>query len=167
MSAANIVTETTPRRADSAAGASAAAPEQFQMYIDGAWCDAISGRTFETKNPYTGEVWARLPQADHRDVDRAVRAAHAAFTTGPWAQMTASDRGLLLYRLADVIAANTERLADLEVRDNGKLRVEMLGQMKYLPRWFQYYGGLADKVQGHVTPIDKKGMFHYIIYEPV
>ncbi|MBV8094788.1 MAG: aldehyde dehydrogenase [Acetobacteraceae bacterium] len=137
------------------------------MYIDGAWCDAISGRTFETKNPYTGEVWARLPQADHRDVDRAVRAAHAAFTTGPWAQMTASDRGLLLYRLADVIAANTERLADLEVRDNGKLRVEMLGQMKYLPRWFQYYGGLADKVQGHVTPIDKKGMFHYIIYEPV
>ena len=81
--------------------------------------------------------------------------------------MTASDRGLLLYRLADVIAANAEMLADLEVRDNGKLRVEMLGQMRYLPRWFQYYGGLADKIEGHVTPIDKKGMFHYISYEPI
>jgi (Z)-2-((N-methylformamido)methylene)-5-hydroxybutyrolactone dehydrogenase len=74
---------------------------------------------------------------------------------------------LLLYRLADVIASHAEWLADLEVRDNGKLRVEMLGQMKYLPRWFQYYGGLADKVQGHVTPIDKKGMFHYVTYEPL
>ena len=146
----------------------AASPiEQFRMYIDGGWCDSASGRSFETKNPYTGQVWARLPQANHQDVDRAVRAAHAAFTSGPWAEMTASDRGLLLYRLADLIAADAERLADLEVRDNGKLRVEMLGQMKYIPRWFQYYGGLADKVQGYVTPIDKKGMFHYVTYEPL
>ena len=119
------------------AAASALPMEQFRMYIDGAWCDAESGQTFETKNPFTGQAWARLPQADGRDVDRAVRAAHAAFSDGPWAGMTASDRGLLLYRLADVIAADAERLADLEVRDNGKLRVEMLGQMRYLPRWFQ------------------------------
>lgn len=152
---------------DTAADASSAPVERFRMYIDGAWCDAASGRTFETKNPYTGQVWARLPQADHRDVDRAVRAAHDAFGAGPWASMTASDRGLLLYRLADAVAADAERLADLEVRDNGKLRVEMLGQMRYLPRWFQYYGGLADKVEGRVTPIDKKGMFHYVTYEPL
>lgn len=147
--------------------ASAPPLERFRMFIDGAWCDAESGQTFETKNPFTGQAWARLPQADARDVDRAVQAAHAAFSDGPWASMTASDRGLLLYRLADAIAADAERLADLEVRDNGKLRVEMLGQMRYLPRWFQYYGGLADKVEGRVTPIDKKGMFHYVTYEPL
>ena len=141
--------------------------ERFRMFIDGAWCDAESGQTFETKNPYTGQAWATLPQASPRDVDRAVQAAHAAFTAGPWAGMTASDRGLLLYRLADAIAADAERLADLEVRDNGKLRVEMLGQMRYLPRWFQYYGGLADKIEGRVTPIDKKSMFHYVTYEPL
>lgn len=147
--------------------ASAPPLERFRMFIDGAWCDAGSGQTFETKNPFTGQAWARLPQADARDVDRAVQAAHAAFSNGPWASMTASDRGLLLYRLADAIAADAERLADLEVRDNGKLRVEMLGQMRYLPRWFQYYGGLADKVEGRVTPIDKKNMFHYVSYEPL
>ncbi len=141
--------------------------ERFRMFIDGEWCDAASGRTFETKNPFTGQAWATLPQADARDVDRAVQAAHAAFRDGPWASMTASDRGLLLYRLADAITADAERLADLEVRDNGKLRVEMLGQMRYLPRWFQYYGGLADKVEGRVTPIDKKNMFHYVTYEPL
>lgn len=139
----------------------------LKMFIDDAWCDAASGRFFETKDPFTGEVWAHVAQGDHRDVDRAVQAAHAAFTSGPWARMTASDRGLMLYRLADVIAANAEELADLEVRDNGKLRVEMLGQMRYLPRWFQYYGGLADKIEGAVTPIDKDGMFHYISYEPI
>ncbi len=149
-------------------GAASALPiERFRMYVDGAWCDAESGQTFETKNPFTGQVWASLPRADARDVDRAVQAAHAAFSAGPWAGMTASDRGLLLHRLADVIAADAERLADLEVRDNGKLRVEMLGQMRYLPRWFQYYGGLADKIEGRVTPIDKKNMFHYVAYEPL
>lgn len=141
--------------------------ETFRMYIDGEWREAVSGRWFESKNPYTGKVWARMPQADARDVDAAVAAAHAAFSHGPWAEMTASDRGLLLYRLADVIARNADELAALEVRDNGKLRIEMAGQMRYLPRWFQYYGGLADKIEGHVTPIDKKGMFHYVSYEPV
>ncbi len=141
--------------------------ETFKMYIDGSWREAISGRFFESKNPFTGEAWARIPRAEADDVDAAVRAAHEAFKRGPWASMTASDRGLLLHRLGDVIAANAEYLADLEVRDNGKLRIEMLGQMRYLPRWFQYYGGLADKIEGAVTPIDKKGMFHYITYEPI
>lgn len=75
-------------------------------------------------------------------------------------------RGLLLHRLGDVIAANAEYLAELEVNDNGKLKAEMLGQMRYVLRWFYYYGGLADKVQGAVTPIDKPGLFHYIVHEP-
>jgi aldehyde dehydrogenase (NAD+) len=139
----------------------------FQMLIDGTWCDADSGDTFTSLDPYAGDVWARLPRAGTSDVDRAVRAAHAAFTTGPWSRMTASDRGLMLHRMGDIIAANAQMLADLEVRDNGKLMVEMLGQMRYLPRWFQYYGGLADKIEGSVTPIDKGEMFHYVTHEAV
>ncbi|MDP9083752.1 MAG: aldehyde dehydrogenase [Pseudomonadota bacterium] len=137
------------------------------MYIGGESCDSASGRWLETQYPYTGKTWAEIPRGDAADVDRAVRAAHRAFTTGPWATVTASDRGLLLYRLADLVTANAERLADIEVRDNGKLKVEMLNQMRYLPRWLQYYGGLADKIEGKVTPIDKEDMFHYVRYEPL
>lgn len=139
----------------------------LDMYIDGDWRASATGRWIETKDPYTNRVWARIPEAGASDVDAAVRAAHAAFSDGPWARMTASDRGLLLHRLGDVIAANAQELADLEVRDNGKLMVEMLGQMKYLPRWFQYYGGLADKIEGSVPPTDKVGMFNYVVHEPI
>jgi aldehyde dehydrogenase (NAD+) len=137
------------------------------MLIGGEWRASASGRTFESKDPFSGKAWAVLPRGDADDVDMAVRAAHDAFTSGPWAQMTASDRGLLLYRLADLIAQNAERLAELEVKDNGKLMLEMLGQMRYIPRWFQYYGGLADKIEGAVTPIDKGEMLHYVRYEPL
>ncbi|MCK1720934.1 aldehyde dehydrogenase [Bradyrhizobium sp. 141] len=146
------------------------APHQlqaFKMFIDGEWCESASGRWLETKNPYTGKAWAVIPRGNAEDVDRAVQAANRAFVSGPWASMHPSDRGVLLNRVADLIAANAERLAELEVRDNGKLKVEMLGQMRYLPRWFQYYGGLADKIEGRMPPTDKKGMLHYVSYEPV
>ncbi|WP_247505144.1 aldehyde dehydrogenase [Bradyrhizobium sp. 1] len=137
------------------------------MYIDGEWCESTSGRWLETQNPFTGKPWAVIPRGNAQDIDRAVQAANRAFVAGPWASTHPSDRGALLHRLADLIAANAERLAELEVRDNGKLRVEMLGQMRYLPRWFQYYGGLADKVEGRMPPTDKKGMLHYVSYEPI
>jgi aldehyde dehydrogenase (NAD+) len=81
--------------------------------------------------------------------------------------MSATERGLALHRVGDMIAAHAEELADLEVKDNGKLKAEMLKQMKYLPHWFYYYGGLADKVQGDVTPFDKPGVFHYDTFEPL
>jgi (Z)-2-((N-methylformamido)methylene)-5-hydroxybutyrolactone dehydrogenase len=81
--------------------------------------------------------------------------------------MTPTQRGRLLHRLGDIVAANAEKLGELEVRDNGKLLAEMLGQMRYLPEWFYYYGGLADKVEGAVTPAERPGMMHYIRYEPV
>lgn len=141
--------------------------ERFQMRIGERWCDADGGQWFDSLNPFTGEPWAQMPRATAADVDAAVRAAHDAFRTGPWSTMTPSARGLLLHRLGDLIAANAEHLAETEVKDNGKLKAEMLGQMKYLPQWFYYYGGLADKIEGAVTPIDKPGMFHYISYEPL
>ncbi|WP_266157054.1 aldehyde dehydrogenase [Dyella silvatica] len=141
--------------------------KNFKMRIGEHWSDAKSGQRFESLNPYTGKHWASLPRGGAEDVDAAVRAAHHAFKHGPWSQMTATQRGLLLHKVGDAIAAHAEELADLEVRDNGKLKAEMLKQMRYLPHWFYYYGGLADKIQGDVTPFDKPGIFHYTTFEPL
>lgn len=136
------------------------------MRIGAAWRPAQSGQWIETENPYTGKAWARIPRGGPDDAEAAIQAAHAAFV-GPWRQVSPSDRGLLLHELARLMRAHAEELAELEVRDTGKLKAEMLGNMKYLPRWYEYYGGLADKIEGTVTPIDKPGMFHYTTYEPL
>jgi aldehyde dehydrogenase (NAD+) len=141
--------------------------QKYQLYIDGASIDPASGRWFPSDNPFTCEPWAEIPQANAQDVERAVRAAHRAFTAGPWPAMTASERGLLLHRLGDRIALEAQRLAEIEVRDNGKLITEMLGQLNYIPKWFHYFGGLADKIQGDVIPLDKKGYFNFTRHEPL
>jgi len=140
---------------------------RYQLYIDGARIDPASGEWFESDDPFTGQAWALIPKGNAEDVDRAVQAAHRAFTSGPWPAMTASDRGLLLHRLGDAIARDAKRLAEIEVRDNGKLWAEMSAQLNYVPRWFHYFGGLADKIEGRVTPIDKKGYFHFTRREPL
>jgi (Z)-2-((N-methylformamido)methylene)-5-hydroxybutyrolactone dehydrogenase len=141
--------------------------ETLSLYVDGQWRPASAGAYFDSADPFTGEVWSRVPSATAEDVDDAVRAAHRAFSTGAWAEMTPTKRGRLLYKLGDLVAANAQKLAELEVRDNGKLLAEMLGQMHYLPEWFYYYGGLADKIEGAVTPAERPGMMHYIRYEPI
>ena len=92
---------------------------QFQMQIGGQSVASESGAWLDSLNPYTGKVWSQIPRGTAKDVDRAIRSSHQAFTQGPWSSMTASDRGLLLHRLGDVIAANAEYLAELEVSDNG------------------------------------------------
>ena len=140
--------------------------QEFQMFIDGASTGAASGRTYDSADPYTGEPWARVPDADAGDVDRAVAAARAALD-GPWGQLTATQRGKLLRRLGDLIAEHAPHLADLETRDNGKLLREMAGQMAYLPEWYHYYGGLADKVEGSVIPSDKSNYLVYTRHEPI
>ncbi|MDZ5457949.1 aldehyde dehydrogenase [Azohydromonas lata] len=141
--------------------------KRYQLRINGEALDPAGGRWFETQNPYSGEAWAEIPECDARDVDRAVQVAHAALTTGPWSQMTATQRGALLHRLGDLIARDARKLAETEVRDNGKLLAEMHAQLNYIPQWFYYYGGLADKVQGAVLPLDKKGYLSYTRNEPV
>ena len=100
-------------------------------------------------------------------MDDAVRAAHRALTTGPWARLTATQRGALLRRVGDRITEEAHRLATTEVRDNGKLFAEMSGQTAYLAQWFYYYGGLADKVEGAAIPLDKPGYFAFTRKEPV
>jgi (Z)-2-((N-methylformamido)methylene)-5-hydroxybutyrolactone dehydrogenase len=141
--------------------------QRFEMHIDGQSRPSSTGEWFETENPYTGEPWALVAKGTAADVDRAVQAAHAAFTSGPWSQMTASQRGLLLHRVGDLIARDAKSLAELEVRDNGKLMAEMHGQTQYIPQWYYYFGGLADKIQGSVIPLDKKGYFNFTRHEPL
>jgi (Z)-2-((N-methylformamido)methylene)-5-hydroxybutyrolactone dehydrogenase len=141
--------------------------KEYQTYIGGKWVDAASGKRFETFDPYTGEAWALIPECDKADADRAVEAAAQAFETGPWPVMTQSGRGKLLRRIAALIEKHAEHLAEIEVRDNGKLISEMVAQTKYLPEWFYYYGGLADKIEGRVVPVDRAQHFNYTLREPL
>jgi aldehyde dehydrogenase (NAD+) len=137
------------------------------MYIDGRFVDGSSGAFFESDNPYLGAPWALIPRGSAEDVDRAVRAAHKAFTSGEWPRLTASQRGALLRRLGDLIAAQSKRLAEIEVRDNGKLYAEMSAQTAYMAQWYHYSGGLADKIEGAVIPTDKADTFNYTRHEPL
>jgi (Z)-2-((N-methylformamido)methylene)-5-hydroxybutyrolactone dehydrogenase len=141
--------------------------KRYQLFIDGKYVDPQDGVWFTSDNPYTGEAWAEIPRCSEKDVDAAVQAAHRALTIGPWAEMTHTQRGLLMHKLGDLIARDARKLAETEVRDNGKLLAEMLGQLNYVPHWFYYYGGLADKIQGNVLPLDKKGYLAYTQHEPL
>jgi acyl-CoA reductase-like NAD-dependent aldehyde dehydrogenase len=139
---------------------------QFDLLIGGESSSAASGLTYDSVDPFTGRPWARVPDGGAADVDRAVAAARAALN-GPWGALTATARGKLLGRLGEIIAREAEQLAELEVRDGGKLAREMVGQMRSLPDYYFYYGGLADKLQGDVIPVDKPNYFVYTRHEPV
>lgn len=141
--------------------------KKYQQFVAGAFIDSSSGSWFDTENPYTGQAWAKVSKGTDSDMKAAIDAAHEAFTTGSWSKSTPSERGALLREIGDVIAENAEFLADCEVRDNGKLRAEMLAQLRYMPEYYYYYAGLADKVEGSVLPLDKKGFFAYTEYEPL
>ncbi len=140
---------------------------KYQMYIDGQWTDSASGAHFESHNPYTGKPWALIPRGSSTDVDRAVRAARKAFTSGEWPKFTATKRGALLRKLGDLIAEKAKYLAEIEVRDNGKLVAEMSAQTAYMAQWYYYYGGLADKIEGAVIPTDKPDTFNFTRHEPL
>jgi aldehyde dehydrogenase (NAD+) len=139
----------------------------FQMLIDGVCVDAAAGERFQTLDPYTGAAWASIPRGRAEDADRAATAAHRALTQGPWATMAASERGKRIRRLGELIAAQAEELARIEVRDNGKLMAEMGAQLRYLPEYFHYFGGLADKIEGEVPPVEKPGVFAFTRHEPI
>ena len=133
----------------------------YQLYINGSYVDPANGQWFDSIDPYRGEPWAKIPRGSAADADRAVKAANEAMWRGPWAKMTASARGKAMRKLGDLVAANAERLAEIEVRDNGKLMAEMLGQLRYHPEWWWYFGGLVDKLEGGLVPIDKPETFAY------
>jgi acyl-CoA reductase-like NAD-dependent aldehyde dehydrogenase len=140
--------------------------QQFQCYIDGRFSNGES--RFPSVDPATGTAWAEMPESRKADVDRAVEAAHQALHGGGrWARMTATQRGKLLYRLADLIAASVPRLAELETRDTGKIIRETSSQIAYVADYYRYYAGLADKIEGAFLPIDKPDMDVWLRREPV
>ncbi len=139
----------------------------YKMLIDGAWVPASDGATFASLDPSTGAEWAQIPEATAEDVDRAVRAAHAAFLSGPWAAMSPTDRGHCLRRLADLLAEHSEALGETETRDTGKMLKETRWQAKYISEFFHFFAGCADKIHGETLPIDKPDMFVFTNREPL
>src|SRR5256885_5351008 len=124
-----------------------------QILIDGKWSGAASGKTFNTYNPATGEVLARVAEGDREDIDRAVKAARKAFD-GPWSRMTASERGKLMWRLADLLEQHLEEFATLETLDNGKpLTISRVADVPLAVDLFRYMAGWATKIEGATIPI--------------
>jgi aldehyde dehydrogenase (NAD+) len=138
-----------------------------KLFIGGKWVEASSGRTFSTINPATGEALAEIAEADERDVDAAVQAARRAFESGPWAEMSASDRGRLLWKIGDLIDGHADELGLLETLDNGKPIFESRQvDMPMVAEVFRYYAGWATKIHGETVPV--KGPFlHYTLREPL
>lgn len=141
--------------------------KKYQMYINGEWVDSSSGEYFDSYNPATEEAWCQVAKGTAEDVNRAVQAAHNAFLYSEWTNMTFTERGRLVRKLGELIAEHADALAEVETLDNGKLIREMRGQVNYLPEFFYYYAGLADKIHGQTLPIDKKDMFAFTSKEPL
>jgi len=138
-----------------------------QMLIDGRWVSSASGKTFETIDPSTGKVICHVAEGDKTDIDLAVAAARRAFDSGPWRRMSASERGRIMYKLADLIESHKEELAALESLDNGKPYLDALNaDLPLTIKAFRYYAGWADKIQGKTIPIDGD-YFCYTRHEPV
>jgi acyl-CoA reductase-like NAD-dependent aldehyde dehydrogenase len=149
-----------------AAQAPSSSVSHYDLYIDGQWVPARSGKTFTTPNPATGTPLAEVASADAADVDRAVRAARQAFE-GVWNKTSARDRGRLLYKLAQLIERNADRLAQLETTDNGKpIRESRHIDLPQVIETFEYFAGWATKLEGETIPV-AGSMFNYTLREPV
>jgi aldehyde dehydrogenase (NAD+) len=143
---------------------------QTRNLINGEWCESASGETFDTINPATGETIASVCASNIEDVDRAVAAASTALQTGSWPKASARDRGKLLFKLAELIEANAQELAGLEVLNNGKpIREVLAADIPLVVETFRYFAGWADKLSGDTIPVDNK-MGQFLCYtrrEPV
>ena len=128
--------------------------KQYKMFIDGEWVDSDTKKTFETLNPENNKPWAVVPEASANDVDRAVKAAQKAFE-GEWPKLLPRERGKYLRAIADKLRENAELLGEIETIDTGKLFRETKKQANYIAEYYDYYAGMADKVEGTVLPIDK------------
>ena len=140
-----------------------------RLLIDGKLVDAASGKTFADYNPATGTVLTKVAEADAEDVDRAVKAARRAFDDGPWSKMSPSDRGKMLWKLAELIEQNSEEFAEIESVDNGKpVAVARMADVPLAVDMFRYMGGWATKVTGSTIPLSFPGdFFSYTLREPV
>ena len=125
-----------------------------QLFIDGQWVDAASGKTFETPDPSTGDTLAHIAEGDAEDIERAVRAARRAFDDGPWGRLTASERGRIIWKIGDLILEHADELAQLESLDNGKpFVVARAADIPLAADLFHYMAGWATKIEGNTINI--------------
>jgi aldehyde dehydrogenase (NAD+) len=174
-----MATATAPERSSQTGGKGPQVPKEIAnrlaaglrgkpqpMFINGKWQPSVSGKTFETLNPATGEVICQVAEGDKADIDLAVKAARTAFEDGPWRRTSAAERGRLLHRLADLIEANKEELAALESLDNGKpYRDSIAADLPLTIKAYRYYAGWADKNHGKTIPVEGP-FFCYTRHEP-
>lgn len=140
---------------------------RYEMYIGGEFAEGDTKEYFESVNPATGEVWSQIPRANSVDINKAIQAARQCFDSQEWRSLSPTKRGRLLRKLGEEIGRNAEYLAKIEIKDNGKLFREMYAQLKAIPAWFEYFGGLADKIESSVIPLDKQSVLNYTLYEPL
>jgi len=142
-----------------------------KMLINGKWVEAASGKTFPTYNPATGEILAQVAEGDREDIDRAVKAARAAFESGPWSKMPPAARAKLMWRLADLIEKHLEEFAQIESLDNGKpLGIARVADVPLTVEHFRYYAGWATKIEGNTIPLTmapRNKFLAYTVREPV
>ena len=136
------------------------------IYINGAYRTS-EGARIDSYDPTTGQVWCQVADCTDAEVDAAVSAAQAAMQSPEWRDMTQSQRGLLMLRLAELVEANVERIAEVEVQDNGKLLREMRALSQALPVALRYYAGMADKIEGTTIPVNKPDMLNFTVREPL
>lgn len=139
---------------------------RYPMQIGGEAHNPCGGEWLDSLNPATEEVWAMIPRASVEDAEMAAAAAHEALR-GAWAKLTPTQRGALMFRLADLLERDAELLAQLDARDNGKPISELRKQYAYLPQHWRYFGGLVDKLEAQVIPVDRDGVFNFTRHEPV
>src|SRR5258705_7537119 len=141
-------------------------PRKYQLFIDGQFVDAESGKTFTTPNPATGETLAEVAEADKADIDKAVGAARRAFE-GKWSKMSARERGRLLYKLSQLLEEHSAELAALETADNGKpIKESLYVDLPQVVENFEYFAGWATKIEGETIPVPGR-MFNYTLREPI
>ena len=141
--------------------------QNFELYIDGNFCVAEGRKSFTSLNPANAEPWANIPDASANDVDRAVKAAHRAFRAGPWAKMSASARGDMLRKLANALKDAGAEIGAIETTDTGKLLKETTWQAANTALIYNYYAGLADKLEGTIPPSPGDKLLNLIFHEPV
>jgi aldehyde dehydrogenase (NAD+) len=139
---------------------------QTKLFINNQWVDSSDGKTFDTYNPATGQVIAKVSEASAADVDKAVKAARRALETGPWATMDAADRGRLMFRLADLVETNARDLAILESYNCGKTITDAQGDLQGVVNTLRYYAGWADKIEGKTVPV-RGNFLSYTLRQPI
>lgn len=139
----------------------------YQLYIDGSWVSGSTNQKMDAQNPANGENWATFDCAAKSDVDRAVKSARRALTEKSWCNISQTQRGKLLYKLANLIEENAGIIGQIETNDSGKLLAETSTQTGYVADYYRYYAGLADKIEGSVLPIDKPDMHVFTKREPI